>query len=122
MTTRVNLIVAAAGIVVFFLLISLAQEVNRQWQATREIERLATQVRQQEAVIVELEHLNQYFRTDDFQERLAREKLNYRAPGEQVVLISDKELDDITATASAPEQENIVAAPLQWWNVFFEVK
>lgn len=122
MTTRVNLIIASAGIVVFFLLISLAQEVNRQWQASREIERLATQVRGQEAVIVELEHLNQYFRTNDFQERLAREKLNYHAPGEQVVLIPDKDLDDISETTLAPAAEESASVPLAWWSVFFETR
>lgn len=122
MTARVNVIVGSAGVVVFFLLISLAQEVNRQWQAQQEIEKLAADVRKQEAVIVELEHLNQYFRTDDFQERLAREKLNYRAPGEQVVLIPDKELSDSSGEVMQSEQSEEVSTPLKWWGAFFSTK
>lgn len=117
--TRLSLIATAAGIVVFFLLISLAQEVNRQWQVQREIARLQEDVRTQEATIVELENLNQYFRTDDYQERLAREKLNYHAPGEQVVLIPDTDLQE-EATGLSTEDE-IVDSPIpkMWWDVFF---
>ena len=119
MTSRMNIIAAVAGVIVFFLLLSLAQEVNRQWQAQREIQRLSDQVRQQQAAVVELENLNRYFRTDDFQERLAREKLNYRAPGEQVVLIPDAELRPESDSTEITQEPQILSVPRLWWDAFF---
>lgn len=114
-----HFIAAVAGIVVFFLLISLAQEVNRQWQVQREVQRLEAQVHQQQIAMVELEHLNQYFRTDDYKERLAREKLNYKAPGEQVVLLPDQELAPAAADKPQAQADQPLSIPRLWWNAFF---
>src|SRR3989344_5329036 len=81
-----KLITSIAGIVAVFILVSLAQEMNRRLQVQREVAKLQQEVHGLEKTIVEMENLNQYFDTDDFQERMAREKLNYRAAGETVVL------------------------------------
>lgn len=117
--TRLHTIALTAGVVVFFLLISLAQEVNREWQIQREIQILEAQVHEERTAISQLENLNQYFRTDDFQERLAREKLNYRAPGEEVVLIPDKDLSNETNEVIRKEEEAETPTYRQWWDVFF---
>lgn len=117
--TRLNAIAITAGIVVFFLLISLAQEVNRQWQVQRQIQTLEAQVHGEQASIAELQNLNEYFRTDDFQERLAREKLNYRAPGEKVVLIPDRELGQTDSDVTKKDVPEELPSFRQWWNAFF---
>lgn len=116
---RPKLVLGAASIIIFLILFSLVQEMNRRWQVQREVQRLEQEVRQAEKRMIELENLNQYFRTDDYQERLAREKLDYRASGEEVVLIPEEQ-----ATADAPGQgsQNIKQAlsiPLRWWHIFF---
>ena len=85
-----KLITLIAGVVAVFLLVSLAQEMNRRLQVQREVAKLQQEVHGLEKTIVEMENLNQYFDTDDFQERMAREKLNYRAAGETVVLITEE--------------------------------
>jgi len=67
--------------------------------------------------VIELENLNQYFRTDSYQERLAREKLNYRAPGEQVVLIPSEAQPALESAATEPVG---ATTPLEeWWQVLF---
>jgi len=119
MRIRPNMVAVVTGIVIFFILLSLAQEVNRRWQVEREVQRLETDVKQMQASIVELENLNQYFRTDDFQERLAREKLNYRAEGEQVVLIPEEELLPDNEVFGKNPEESLISYPRRWWNVFF---
>jgi hypothetical protein len=113
-----KLILATASIVVLFILVSLAQEMNRRIQIQREVALLDQEVRGLDKEIAEMENLNQYFRSDAFQERMAREKMNYRAPGEEVVLIPEVLGDqDIV-------KENLVdpvsgSVPEKWWRMFF---
>ncbi|MBI4022250.1 MAG: hypothetical protein HY372_02745 [Candidatus Andersenbacteria bacterium] len=113
-----KIILSAAGIIVLFILISLVQEMNRRMQVQREISRLEHDVRALEKTVVEMENLNQYFRTDAFQERMAREKLNYRALGEHVVLLPEGGGTNETDTAAEPLAVPR-SIPLKWWQAFF---
>lgn len=112
-----KLVVGAAGVVAVIVVLSLVQEMNRRMQIQREVRQLEAQAEEMKRTIASLENLNQYFRTDDYQERLAREKLNYQAPGETVVLIPDEEAVAAGAKPSPPER----AVPIieKWWRVFF---
>jgi len=122
MNLKPNIIIGATLIVVLLILLSLAQEMNRRWQVQKEVARLEEDVRELSSNVVELENLNQYFRTDDYQERLAREKLNYRAPGEEVVLIPENELGVTDEELEiGTEAEQPASLPVRWWNVFFQV-
>lgn len=116
--SRVVLVITS--VIVLMILLSLAQEINRRWQIDRQVSTLEQEASKLKKNVIELENLNQYFRTPDYQERLAREKLNYRAPGEQVVLIP--ELAD-TSSENVPENIQVpkkpIPLPLKWWNVFF---
>lgn len=108
-------VLLAVAVFVFF---SLAQEMNRRLQIQREASRLEQEAQQLEKRITELENLNQYFRTSAFQERMAREKLNYKAEGEKVVLISDPPHVEVV-----PPENNARQVPLstllRWWHAFF---
>lgn len=113
-----KLVLIAAAVAVVLLLVSLAQEMNRRWQIQREVHRLEQDVTAMRKTIIELENVNQYFRTDDFRERLAREKLNYQAPGEKVVLVPDQG----TNVAVAPPPTPVTAThsiPERWWRRLF---
>ena len=115
---RVKLILGIMAVVAFLILLSLTQEMNRRWQVQREVDQLELEARELEKNVIELENLNQYFRTDDYQERLAREKLNYRAEGEKVVLIPE---DDVSREDFPQEKkvEEETAVPWRWWKIFF---
>lgn len=104
-------------VIVTLILVSLAQEMNRRWQTAREIQKLESEARLAQKQVVELQNLNQYFRTDDYQERLAREKLNFQATGEHVVAVPD----NITAPPPAPTADSVGPRhiPLTWWKAFF---
>jgi cell division protein FtsB len=115
--------VGVAAVIVLFILLSLGQEMNRRWQIEREVARLEAQANDVQRNVTELENLNQYFRTSDFQERLAREKLNFRAPGEEVVLIpEDEQLSEVAVGTQQIQRESVISIPVQWWNAFFGVK
>ena len=69
--------------------------------------------------VIELEQLNEYFSTKDYKERLAREQLNYRAPGEKVVLIPERVLGTQQTNAAKKQDEQKRSIPLRWWYLFF---
>lgn len=110
-------VLAAAGIIAILIIFSLVQEMNRRLSVQREIVRLESEANKLEKNLIQMENLNQYFKTDDFAELMAREKLNYRAEGEKVVLIPE------TATAQDESDETDEvderSIPKRWWDAFF---
>lgn len=118
-----NLILGVTAVVALLILFSLAQEMNRRWQVQREVARLEGEVNKMERKVVELSQLNEYFSTPDYKERLAREQLNFRAPGEKVVLIPER-AGSTEDTKQADEQDlpagrQARSIPLKWWYLFF---
>lgn len=117
---RPNLILSITIIVAVLILLSLAQEMNKRWQVQREITTLEGEIDSMEKRVVELEQLNEYFSTPDYKERLAREQLNFRAPEEKVVLLSEQDARQVEAKSAEKKQvENPRSFPLRWWYVFF---
>lgn len=114
-----NLILGITGIVALLILFSLAQEMNRRWQVQREVARLEVEVTNMERKVVELSQLNEYFSTPDYKERLAREQLNFRAPGEKVVLIPERAITKQDAAAAPAAEVEKRSIPLRWWYLFF---
>ncbi len=115
---RPKVIITVSTIIVLLLLVSLAQEMNRRLQIQREVQNLERQVREMERSVIELENLNTYFGTDDFKERLAREKLNYQSPGEKVVLLPQNGISnaDIESASTETDSSSILE---RWWRMFF---
>lgn len=114
-----KIMISIAVVVVIFILVSLAQEMNRRLQIQREVVALQQEVRDMEKKVVEMESLNQYFGTDDFQERMAREKLNFRAEGERVVLVTEEQQRERPQIAGMQVEQEKISIPLKWWRVFF---
>src|SRR3989344_704318 len=115
-----RIVIGTTTIIILLILFSLGQEMSRRWQVEREVARLEVEAGALKKSVTELENLNQYFKTSDFQERLAREKLNYRAPGEEVVLVpDDSQLDEEVVGSQLIDRVLVVATPMKWWNAFF---
>lgn len=110
-------VLAAAGIIALLILFSLVQEMNRRLAVQREIVQLESEANKLEKNLIQMENLNQYFKTDDFAELMAREKLNYRAEGEKVVLIPET----ATAQDESDETDDVDerSIPKRWWDAFF---
>jgi len=113
-----KVILAVTIIVVLLIFVSLAQEMNRRLQVQREVIKLEQEVQSMQKTVIELSNLNQYFQTDAYQERLAREKLNYSAPGEKVVLIPDQQYNTAAPAEETAAQADI-SVPEKWWRIFF---
>lgn len=116
---RPKLVIGVVAVAGSLLTISLVQEMNRRWQVQREVQGLEADVKTAERKVIELEQLNQYFRTDAFQERLARESLNYSAPGEKVVLIPEEAVPTEAQSGKVAQKTTLNSMALKWWKVFF---
>lgn len=70
-----------------------------------------------------LEKKIDYFRTEDFTEREAKEKLNLKHPDENVVVVRDWMFEENTENKTA--EKNVLvekedsAVYKKWWNMFF---
>lgn len=116
---RPQIVLGITGLIALLILFSLAQEANRRWQIQREVAQLEKEVHNTEKGLVALQQLNEYFRTPDYKERLAREQLNYRAPGEKVVLIPEHDGKQTQNSQGVSQKQKTLPTSLKWWYLFF---
>lgn len=114
-----KVVLSVVILIALTLFVSLAKEMNRRIQIQHQVKALQNEVQGMQRSIVEMENLNHYFQTDAYQERLAREKLNYQAPGEKVVLIPENSTTTTTADQTATADTPNYSIPERWWRRFF---
>ena len=86
--TSISKIVSWAGLViVLYMLAILTSETGKNYQLRSKSDELEGQISQMQSQIEELGYKVTYYRTDAYQERLARENLGLQKPGETVVII-----------------------------------
>jgi cell division protein FtsB len=86
-------------------------------QVDSEIKRLQTQSEQLNQDNRQLSELIKYLDTPEYKEKEAREKLNLKKPGEEVVVLpEDSSLEGSVAGADVADQSN----PRKWFAYFFE--
>jgi cell division protein DivIC len=112
--------VAVIGIVVLVGLgVALSREVTRKARIQNEVAALEADIYSLERRNEELNGLIDYFQSDAFAEREAREKLNVQKPGEKVIEVQAP-VATPTQVAAAPTpaplpQDN----PHRWWVYLF---
>lgn len=118
-------IFALFGIIITTTIAVLSfREAKRDNQINNEIEKLRQEAEKIRANNKELREKISYYQTSEFQERVAKEKLNLQKPDEQVVVVKpspyyeeiEKNLNDV------PEQKPEENMPnyKKWWNYFFK--
>lgn len=106
--------------------ITLTKEVYRNYEINREIRVIKENVKNLELRNKELTSLLEYFETDSFREREARQKLNLQKEGEIAVAIPSSRSNtiDLKKIAQLSEQGNQPnqnpSNPIKWWNYFFK--
>ena len=102
---------------------SAFREAYRSRKIQKEVEDLKAQA---ERVQSENETLTQriaYFQTPEFQEKIAKEKLNMQKPDENVVVVKASIVDQPQVQgiqAVAVIDEDAVPNHMKWWNLFFK--
>lgn len=84
-------------------------------QVDSEIARLTEQSNNLSRDNGQLSELIKYLDTPEYKEREAREKLNLKKPGEEVVVLPEDDNDGQVASAQAETQSN----PEKWLSYFF---
>lgn len=119
---RLILITIGLGTIVLFSL-ALTKETYRRYQIQKEIEELRAQAEKKERDNQQLKGLIEYFKTDDFQEKEAKEKLSVQKEGEKVLLVKgdrakqEKPEEDYT-NQPAPKKD-LRSNQRKWWDYFF---
>lgn len=101
-----------------------SKEAYRNKKIEQEIEALkqeAEKIRKENGA---LEEKIAYFETSEFQERVAKEKLNLQKPDEQVVVVKpgvkSEETESTQEIAQIDEMEQKTPNYQKWWNLFFK--
>lgn len=113
-------------IVIIYMFAILANESGKNYQLRSKADELESQIARLEEQIRELGYKVTYYKTDSYRERLAREKLNVSAPGEEVAVIkhNQQKSTDSGAWQTIPlktDEQALAEKPnyRQWWIFLF---
>lgn len=114
------LLTLGSSVVAIVVGISFAQEIQRRVALQRHVHQLQEEIQRREEKVATLQQFTEYLKTDAYQERAAREKLNYQRPGENVVVIPESgrvlEAEEARVENQRPA---LVSVPRQWWDRLF---
>ncbi len=111
---------------VILIALAVTQETYRRYQIQKEIDDLKTQAEKKEKNNQKLEGLIGYLKTDDFQEKEAKEKLSLQKEGEKVMIIKEDNQsnnvntnDNSSFEAPSQPQQDQRSNQKRWWDYFF---
>ena len=116
MVKRIGIGSVIGALIAVYIGFYLLQTVMRNYQLQREISLLQQQINNLEVEQQELKYRIQYYQTENYKEKEAREKLGLQAPGESVVILPNntkatEQLEGSTV-AKKPKRSNLQ----QWWD------
>lgn len=111
-----------AGIIILLVAVSFGQELRRRMVLQQRVLELKQEIRNYEQNISSAQKLIEYLKTDSFVERAAHEKLGYKKPGEFAVIVPEGGKVASASDQAEANEENGIAIPRQWWNLFFAAK
>ncbi|MBM3256463.1 MAG: hypothetical protein FJZ04_03295 [Candidatus Moranbacteria bacterium] len=119
---RLILITVGLGAIVLISL-ALTKETYRRYQIQKEIEELRVQAEKKERDNQQLKGLIEYFKTEDFQEKEAKEKLSVQKEGEKVLLVKgsrvgEEKPEEEFSNQPAPKKDTR-SNQRKWWDYFF---
>ncbi len=111
--------------VIILMSVPLAKKVSRQYKINKEIKDLKKEIEQIEKKNSSLKDLISYLESDQFIEDAAREKLNYKKEGENVVVLENlpkKTQDSIKIYEGNKERKKKIKEKnyLKWIKYFFK--
>jgi cell division protein FtsL len=118
------LILFVAGIVLaVFISTSAVRESYRSKTIEQEVETLKKEALRIQSENDAMTQRIAYFETPEFQEKIAKEKLNLQRPDENVVVVkpsTNKEPQVAGVTNEVMADEKYVPNYLKWWDFFFK--
>ena len=112
------------GVIAFMLVTyALFKETYKKYQIQKEVETLRFEAEDLEKKNEKMRGLVEYFKTDNYSEKEAREKLNLKKEGEKVVVLRSDDSPNKEVrpgTEDLPRQEINMPNPIKWWDYFFK--
>jgi len=105
---------AVTLVIAWLIIISLARDVWRIRKGFGRITESEKRLEAEEARNLELKQKMELVQTEEFREKLIREKLNMQKEGEVVVIMPNKDLGEVKALGP---QEALVSNWNKWWNL-----
>ncbi|HBI33982.1 MAG TPA: hypothetical protein DEA43_04920 [Candidatus Moranbacteria bacterium] len=113
-----------AGIVLaVFISVSAVRESYRSRTIEKEVETLKQEAQRIENENEAMRERISYFETAEFQEKIAKEKLNLQKPDENVVVVKqrvEKQVQENDDQGGVVQDEKVDPNYLKWWNFFFK--
>lgn len=113
-----------AGIVLaVFISVSAVRESYRSRTIEKEVEALKQEAQRIENENKAMTERISYFETSEFQEKIAKEKLNLQKPDENVVVVKQRvgeQTQSVDNQDTDIEDEYVEPNYRKWWNFFFK--
>lgn len=108
----------ALFVFVIYLFVIVGESVWKNYQSNKDIEKQQQRVEELKQNINILENEIAYYKTDAYRERQAREKLGYKAPGENVISLDFDQPADKVADQGNSEPTIKTSNYQLWWEYF----
>lgn len=126
MNTIIRFLLITVGIgAIIMISLALTQETYRRYQIQKEIEDLKVQAEKKERDNEKIKGMIEYFKTSDFQEKEAKEKLSVQKEGEKVLMVKgEQQPSDGKKPEEIGRQDNLAQKDnrtnlRKWWDYFF---
>ena len=107
-------------IILILICWAITQNLSRQKMVSEESKRLEKEILELEKQNLELSSLIEYFASQEYIEKEAREKLNLGKPGEKIVIMPQEQKNNEMLVNNEEEKEqDFKNAFLKWWKYFF---
>lgn len=106
--------------VIIYLFIIVGKTVYSNYNSNKGIEKQEEKVAALETEIASIQNQINYYQTASFKEKEAREKLGYKAPGENMISLPIDEEKDKSEDKSLGEVQIKTPNYRYWWEYYFE--
>lgn len=105
---------------VFAILIAIgyARAYYQNYRVNQEIQKMQEQVKNLEYKKIESMEILKYVISDAFVEEKARNELNLKKPGENLIIIKNPNEEAQISTTTHPVENTLLNNPIKWWYYF----
>lgn len=107
-------------LVIIYLFIIVGKTVYSNYISNKGIIKQEEEITVLELELTDMQNKINYYQTNSYKEKQAREKLGYKAPGENIISLPIDQEKDKSEDKSYSEVEIRIPNYKYWWEYFFE--
>jgi len=105
--------------IIIYLFVVVGRTVYTNYNSNKDIQKQEDEVAALELGLNDLQNSINYYQTNSFKEKEAREKLGYKAPGENVISLPIDQENEKSSDISLGEVQIKTPNYRYWWEYFF---